>query len=759
MSRGRNLRESLRVVDDFASAAGLGPSRIARTGWKPLDSSAPVSILSEFVKVELRRRFREGEQPTAGEYLGRYPELRDHAISLAFEEFFLLEEHRRPVQIDSFCERYPDWRESLKLQLQCYRLFTKNLENRDPVEYPALGTRFAEDFELLEWIGGGGGGQVYRVDQASMRRKAVLKVTPIPPADQDRECETQGALDHPRIVPIYSVHTDKDRGLRGICMPNRPGRSLDQLLPNLGASRETRRASDLLRNLVPEWSNPSDDRPPKGWEGYPSRGNSDDAVAWLGIELAEALAHTHRFGIIHCDIKPGNILIGETSGPQLLDFNLAREYRRVDRIQDAHSGGTLPYMAPEQLQAFLDPDSWPLVGPQADLYSLGLILLELLTGERPPAPRSTQSLGRAVREMLDRRTMPTPSPRDYDPRVASTLDAIIGRCLEPSLANRYGSSEELIQDLREFLDEQRTIKSPLARRGSIPASKGRRRLVLSATILSVLLGVTLTVRSWPQTARDRALELAIQGQAAAEEEDWASAREFFESALALNPEDARTLHGLGFSLWKTRIRGGDAIEVFEKCMRRFAKAESIFRSKSSLDDEERSHLANLLIDRAKVRYDYCMTEGRSLDPDRRFHLLKQGQADDLRSQKGLSTIRSDNLREVVKQLKFWSLVNQAQSEAEMSLILGQQQDDEFIEYGRSACNSFESAFHSNQSYPPGPLIVYVKFLTRMIATLNESTEERKRLTRILPELERANHPPTDEIRQTLSNARAVLRHP
>src|SRR5207247_3990759 len=107
-----------------------------------------------------------------------------------------------------------------------------------------------------------------------------------------------------------------------------------------------------------------------------------EAVVWLGCCLADGLAHAHERGILHRDLKPANVLLTDDGQPMLLDFNLSEDVKLRGSVAAARMGGTLPYMAPEQLQAFQDQRRVSFDG-RSDIYALGVLLFELLTGRHP----------------------------------------------------------------------------------------------------------------------------------------------------------------------------------------------------------------------------------------------------------------------------------------------------------------------------------------------------------------------------------------
>ncbi len=160
-----------------------------------------------------------------------------------------------------------------------------------------------------------------------------------------------------------------------------------------------------------------------------------DRVIVIGIALADGLAHAHSRGILHRDIKPANILLTDDGEPMLLDFNLAAD----DRELSASVGGTLRYMAPEQL-AMLN-DSSARVDARADVYSLGLVLHELITGRLPFA--DTDPAGGATAQSMQEVRGKATAIRLASPALAS----ILRKCLQPIPADRYATAADLRQDL------------------------------------------------------------------------------------------------------------------------------------------------------------------------------------------------------------------------------------------------------------------------------------------------------------------------
>lgn len=489
-----------RLVEDYRSARRRGdaPSLERYCSERAMDSSPEaIAALAVLIKEDLRQRFTRGERPAVVDYLDRFPVLRERQshnrmISLAYEEFCLREEHGERPDPESFCQRYEPWRDSLVSQLRYHDAFSQLASMpHKPMHFPEPGELFRQ-FRLCSELGRGGVARVYLARNDNLGgRKFVLKLSP----DHGDEPSIQGQLDHPHIVAVTHVEHEPETGLRGLFMPYWPGLPLNQVIDRIDPARTRPRSASALWNSLgapAEEEQRIEDAGRPTWSDYPRRGSHADAVAWVGLKLAEALAHAHGRGIIHRDIKPANILLTRRGGPLLLDFNLAHASSHAEEADAANRGGTLPYMAPEQLRAFLDPDAWDQVGSTADLYSLGLVLRELLVGDGPPKLPEGLSAARAVAELLDLRSETPPPPvRQIQPTLPASLDAILSRCVAPNPRDRYSSAEMLAEDFRRFLSRQPRQQAPRSERLACWLRRNCAALTL-ALLAVVILAVTLS---------------------------------------------------------------------------------------------------------------------------------------------------------------------------------------------------------------------------------------------------------------------------
>jgi serine/threonine protein kinase/Flp pilus assembly protein TadD len=189
------------------------------------------------------------------------------------------------------------------------------------------------------------------------------------------------------------------------------------------------------------------------------------AAVWIVARLAEALGHAHARGILHRDLKPSNVLIAADGTPMLLDFNLSVQVAGFDELDGVRHrvGGTLPYMAPEHLQAFRtgSAEVKDSVDERSDVYALGLILYEMLAGRSPfPAPDSRLPLLTLIDRLIEDRRRGACPIRQSDATLPPSLESILRVCLDPERDRRYVSAGQFAEDLRRFLDDRPLAHAP-----------------------------------------------------------------------------------------------------------------------------------------------------------------------------------------------------------------------------------------------------------------------------------------------------------
>jgi serine/threonine protein kinase/Flp pilus assembly protein TadD len=347
-------------------------------------------------------------------------------------------------------------------------------------QFPPVGG-YAAGFELVAVLGRGTFGRVYLARQGELADRFVaLKIS----ADLSGESRTLARLQHTNVVPIYSVH--RAAPFQAVCMPFFGATTLAHLLRRFRGSTAVpstgRQLVDTLKVLngetvIPQLGprtgestgpatfNPgtgpgvateSDLRPQLVRGASRLRGPLDqlrqasypDAVCWIGARLADGLDHAHGLGILHNDLKPANVLLTDEGQPMLLDFGVSEDLRVRAAAPGAPVGGTLPYMAPEHLRSVRDRA--PATDARSDVYALGLILFELLTGTHPfRVP--TAKLEDELPQMLAERAEAPPRLRRLNPAVSPGLEAIVRKCLEADADRRYQTAA----DLRDDLDRHR----------------------------------------------------------------------------------------------------------------------------------------------------------------------------------------------------------------------------------------------------------------------------------------------------------------
>ena len=204
--------------------------------------------------------------------------------------------------------------------------------------------------------------------------------------------------------------------------------------------------------------------------------------------LASGLAHAHDRGVIHRDLKPANILLTDDGQPMLLDFNLSTNYRLANA---SRLGGTLPYMAPEQLQSFGGEKT--TTDGRSDIYSLGLVIYQLLTGVST-FPHRAGSIRDAIPLMLEDRRDAPPSLHERNQAVTPAVEAIIHKCLAFAPGERYQSAQQLVDDVERQLSH-RPLKfaSGSCRAQQIAKWRLRHPKLSSATSVAIAATVLMTI--------------------------------------------------------------------------------------------------------------------------------------------------------------------------------------------------------------------------------------------------------------------------
>jgi serine/threonine protein kinase len=435
------------------------------------------SALAGLVAIELRQRWARGNPCPVEQYLERFPQLhgqREQLLDVLYADYCERRKHGQPGTPEEYCERFPEYRESLLRVFSTHSLLRDAVQSlgwdtpTDPL--PEAGGRFL-DFRLVRELGRGGFARVFLARQGLLaNRWVVVKIA----GRSNVESQTLAKLDHAHIVPIHSVHPDPKTKLQAVCMPYHGAVSLRDVLaqwhpvastpprrdghgttqavstpPGGTVPRQAAAIFGMLDQLIPAELRAVASHPVA--PTLPRRGSYVRACCWILHKLADALAHAHERGICHRDLKPSNVLLTHAGQPLLVDFNLAGDQAECDDVQAAF-GGTLPYMPPEQLQVFVEPDALDQVGPHSDVYSLAATGYELLTGRQAFPISAAADSTSVVAGQIEIRGGVVPSARAANRCVPAEIDALLARCLHPDPRQRC-TMVELADDLKRYLDD------------------------------------------------------------------------------------------------------------------------------------------------------------------------------------------------------------------------------------------------------------------------------------------------------------------
>ncbi|HEX4149886.1 MAG TPA: serine/threonine-protein kinase, partial [Pirellulales bacterium] len=410
--------------------------------------------LVELIKFDLERRWPKGElRLRLEDYLAEFPELSaDGRVpdDLIYEEIHIRRQHGETVSAADYAARFPQQVARLGALLTDDRAGLTSALHQTPQVNSFEPGQCVDDFDLLLRLGSGAFGSVFLARQRSLGRMVALKIA----ADQGFETQTLAQLDHPNIVRVYDQRPLLERRLQLIYMQYLPGGTLDDIVKCVRQTPVAQRSGKLLlecvdRRLEERGSVPSGD---SATRQLLAASSWPEIVCWLGSRIAGALDHAHSRGVLHRDLKPANVLLAADGHPRLADFNVSTCDVVPGASASAYFGGSLAYMSPEQLDICLGTDQSQAdsLDQRSDLFTLGVLLWELLTGERPfgddrefaPTPAALAQLAARRRQELGEDALGALRPNCP----AQLIDVLRG-LLQPDRDRRIASAESVRRQL------------------------------------------------------------------------------------------------------------------------------------------------------------------------------------------------------------------------------------------------------------------------------------------------------------------------
>jgi serine/threonine protein kinase len=295
-----------------------------------------------------------------------------------------------------------------------------------PIKELTAGTTFARRYQIIEDLGRGGMGRVYKVFDTEVQEKMALKLLHPDIAADERtierfrnELKLARAISHRNVCRMFDL--GREEGTYYITMEYVSGEDLKSLIHRIGAL-------------------------PVG-----------KAVS-IGKQVCEGLSEAHRLGVVHRDLKPQNVMIDREGNARIMDFGIARSLTARGMTGAGVMIGTPEYMSPEQVDG-------KEADPRSDIYSLGIILFEMLTGHLPFEGDTPLSV--AVKQKSER----PPDPRSINAQIPDELGRIILKCLEKPKEKRYQSSDEILTELARIEKELPTTSQPLPIRKTLTSKQ------------------------------------------------------------------------------------------------------------------------------------------------------------------------------------------------------------------------------------------------------------------------------------------------
>jgi eukaryotic-like serine/threonine-protein kinase len=483
--------------------------------------------------TELLERSKNGELLEFPKIVETYPQLRayrSYVLDLVYEDYCQRTAAGVGWRTAEYAKIFPEYDRQIEELLEVHRFF--HASGQVPAwltearVWPLPGDEYL-GYEICSELGRGAIGRVYLARERSLGGRLVaLKVSPY----GHDEANLLAKLNHPHVVPIHSIREDSERELTAVCMPYLGCTTLADLVSAVHDCPPREKSRRFWQELS---------RRSAEYDVAPSQGSVKElnkpfveTTLDLLIQVVKALVYVHEQNILHRDLKPSNILVTPDRVAMLLDFNLSADMSGVEN----RIGGTLPYMSPEQVeQVLISPHAQSTLDERTDIYSIGVICYELLSGKLPFAakPTGVATKAEAIEYMKKIQASAEPLQRsvpDLDERTAK----LVQRCLEFDKAKRPATARVLLVELEKCRGLKAKTRRSLLRHP--------RRLALGMALASLLLILAGFFYLTRPPFVERQIELGKQQTAAKE---YSAAITSFREALAVEPHNIAALNSLG----------------------------------------------------------------------------------------------------------------------------------------------------------------------------------------------------------------------